>query len=211
MALFFLRKLILQTHMRSHPVELDVWFFVFFHYVCVRTAKALLRMCGCAGSPEPSLVAHVISTIISWAGSFHDSSPRKNVARPEDRTRILLNTSWTCIRQSYGPSLGKQWRPKSDCSADQDLHCLPFLLHLLALLYGKIVFHNIKIKMCTQTLSSATLDWFSCARESVEISWFSKSPCSFWNLVLRISASLIARSFRIYKKGKRWRWANKSI
>ena len=40
---------------------------------CVRTAKALVRLRGCAGSPEPSLVAYVISTIISWAGSnYHN-------------------------------------------------------------------------------------------------------------------------------------------
>ena len=74
MALFVLRKLILQTRMRSHPVGLDVWFlvgpFVYFHTSCVRTAKALARLRGCAGSHEPSLVAYVISTIISWAGSF---------------------------------------------------------------------------------------------------------------------------------------------
>ena len=37
---------------------------------CLRTAKALARLRGCAGSPESSLVAYVISTIISWAGSF---------------------------------------------------------------------------------------------------------------------------------------------
>ena len=36
----------------------------------MRTAKALVRLRGCAGSPEPSLVAYVISTIISWAGSY---------------------------------------------------------------------------------------------------------------------------------------------
>ena len=51
---------------------LDVWFlvgpFVYFHTLCVRTAKALARLRGCAGSPEPSLVAFVVSTIISWAG-----------------------------------------------------------------------------------------------------------------------------------------------
>ena len=73
MALFVLRKLILQTHMRSRPVGLDVWFkvgpFVYFHISCVRTVKALARLRGCAGSPEPSLVAYEISTIISWAGS----------------------------------------------------------------------------------------------------------------------------------------------
>ena len=38
--------------------------------LCVRTAKALVRLRGCAGSPEPSLVAYVISAITSWAGSF---------------------------------------------------------------------------------------------------------------------------------------------
>ena len=37
--------------------------------LCVRTAKALARLRRCAGSPEPSLVAYLISTIISWAGS----------------------------------------------------------------------------------------------------------------------------------------------
>ena len=73
-ALFVLRKLILQSRMRSQPVELAVWFsvgpFVYFHISCVRTAKALARLRGFAGSPEPSLVAFVISTKISCAGSF---------------------------------------------------------------------------------------------------------------------------------------------
>ena len=59
-------------------MRLDVWFligpFVYFHTLCVRTAKALARLCGCAGSPESSLVAYVISTKISWAGSLLVSS-----------------------------------------------------------------------------------------------------------------------------------------
>ena len=73
-ALFFLHILIVQMRMHSHPVGLDVWFsvrpIVYLHTSCVRTAKALARLRGCAGLPEPSLVACVISTIISWAGSF---------------------------------------------------------------------------------------------------------------------------------------------
>ena len=84
MALIALRKLNLQTRMRSNPLELHVWFlvrpFVYFYTSCVRTAKALARLrgCavslepslfGCAVSPEPSLFAYAISTIISWAGS----------------------------------------------------------------------------------------------------------------------------------------------
>ena len=74
MALFVLRKLILQMRIRSHPVGLDLYVlvgpFVYFHTLCVRTAKALARLRGCADSPEPSLVA--ISTIISWAGSCYN-------------------------------------------------------------------------------------------------------------------------------------------
>ena len=73
MVLFVLRKLILQMRMLSHSVGPDVWLlvgpFVFFHTSCVRTAKALARLCRCAGSIEPSLVAYMINTIISWAGS----------------------------------------------------------------------------------------------------------------------------------------------
>ena len=36
----------------------------------MQSAKALARLCRWAGSPAPSLVAYVISTIISYAGSF---------------------------------------------------------------------------------------------------------------------------------------------
>ena len=43
----------------------DFW-SVYFHSSCVRTVKALSRLYGCAGSPEPLLVAFVISTIISF-------------------------------------------------------------------------------------------------------------------------------------------------
>ena len=73
MALFVLCKPIFQTHMRSHPVGLDVWFFsrpfIYFHTLCMQTASALARLCKCPGLPEPLLVAYVISTIISWADS----------------------------------------------------------------------------------------------------------------------------------------------
>ena len=74
MVLFVLHKLILQKCMPSHPMGLEVCFlvelFIYFHMSCVWTAKALARLRGWADSPEPSLVAYVISTIISWAGSF---------------------------------------------------------------------------------------------------------------------------------------------
>ena len=72
MALFFLRKGIIQTCIRSHPVELDVWFLVGpFHSSCVWTAKALARLCRCAGSPEPWLVACVIMSWLNWRQLLH--------------------------------------------------------------------------------------------------------------------------------------------
>ena len=78
MVFFNLCKLRLQMRMHSHPVGLDDWFlvgpFAYFHTSCVRSAMALARLCECAGSPEPSLVAYVISTIISWAGSYFNEA-----------------------------------------------------------------------------------------------------------------------------------------
>ena len=71
MVLFVLCKLILQTYMYSHPTGIDTWFFgwpfVYFQTLCVRTAKALVRLRRCADSLELSLVTYVISNRISWA------------------------------------------------------------------------------------------------------------------------------------------------
>ena len=68
MALIALCKLSLQMRMCSNPLALHVWFlvrpFVYFHTLCMQTAKALSRLL------EPSLFACAISTIISWAGSY---------------------------------------------------------------------------------------------------------------------------------------------
>ena len=70
MVLFIFHKLILRTHMGSLPVGPDVWFLVrplvYFHTSCGQTAKALVRLHRCADSLEPSLVAYVIFTIISF-------------------------------------------------------------------------------------------------------------------------------------------------
>ena len=73
MALFVLRRFILQTRMCRRSVGLDVWVlvgpFVYSHTSCMRTVKAPAKLCGCTGSPEPLLVVCAISTIIPWAGS----------------------------------------------------------------------------------------------------------------------------------------------
>ena len=58
---------------------------MYFHTLCVRTANDLARLPGCAGSPEPSLVAYVISTIIS-----HELA----------QTVLSLRIPW-CLQDSY--------------------------------------------------------------------------------------------------------------
>ena len=76
MVLFILRKLILQTCMRSHPVGARCLIFgctfrLLPYFMCANsegsgeTVSTGVRRV----STEPSLVAYVISTIISWAGS----------------------------------------------------------------------------------------------------------------------------------------------
>ena len=87
-------------HMRSHPVGLDVWFlvwsFVYFHTSCVRTVKSLARLRRCAGLPDPSLVAYMISTIISWAGSFGVLGTRRKT-KLWQKTHLFLPISSACL------------------------------------------------------------------------------------------------------------------
>ena len=58
-------------------VGLDIWLSgrtlrLIPYFVCANSEDPqLVRLCGCAGSPEPLLVAYVISTIISWTGSYN--------------------------------------------------------------------------------------------------------------------------------------------
>ena len=72
MTLSILRKRILQMRMRSHPVGLDVWFGqtvrLLPYFLCANSEGS-----GETAHPEPSLVAYVISTIISWTGSNVDT------------------------------------------------------------------------------------------------------------------------------------------
>ena len=99
--------------------------FVYFYTSCVRTAKALARLCGCAGSPEPSLVVYVISTIrhMGWRlvrvmvlGSF------------QCRGVLLL---WHMVRQ--GPAVLAAGAGRVGCIFfSTRLSYLPFLMpHLL--------------------------------------------------------------------------------
>ena len=141
MAFFVLRKLFLQSRMRSHPMGLDVWFlvghFVYFQTSCVRTAKALASLRGCAGSPEPSLVAYVISTIISWAGSFHFVSTKQDTWTGHHHVMITSFLS-KCVTQRLlcfcQPALARLWqlscRGFNQCVYVQIKNCACFHLYI---------------------------------------------------------------------------------
>ena len=101
MILFVLHKHILQTCMLSHPVGLNVWFLVLTLHQ--RTAKALARLHRCvwAVMPEPSLFPSVISTIISWAGSFvlqKDFLKISRIPHSNKCPRRFLRQIWANIR-----------------------------------------------------------------------------------------------------------------
>ena len=66
MALFVLRKLILQTRARRLIVCRTRHILPYF--MCANS-EGSGETAGCTGSPKPSLAAYVMSTIISWAGS----------------------------------------------------------------------------------------------------------------------------------------------
>ena len=102
MVLFVLRKLILQMSMRRNPVGLDVWFlgglFVFFHTSCVRTVKAPARLRGCAGSPEPLLVAYKYHNLMSWLTWYTDLFCRSCVPNIEKKCFCPYPWILTCTR-----------------------------------------------------------------------------------------------------------------
>ena len=78
------------------------------------TAKALARLRGWAGLPEPSLVAYALSTIISWAGSFYFLCfLENNCQHSSDFTKLysfLSIKKWAAARQNQQNDLCAQLR-----------------------------------------------------------------------------------------------------
>ena len=94
MALIALRKLNLQTRMRSNPLGLHVWFlvrpFVYFHTVCVRTAKALARLRGCLCDKYYNLMCWLINHFLVLSLSEDILSPLMLCYDSNNMVRLLL-------------------------------------------------------------------------------------------------------------------------
>ena len=72
----------------------------------MRTAKALARLRGCTGLPEPLQVAYVISTIISCAGSFkaeHNKTNKMTCAPSKDSYHPGCPPSPLSTEEASGP------------------------------------------------------------------------------------------------------------
>ena len=66
------------SHSEGPGIWLSVWRFLLTRCLYERAAEVLERLHGCAGSPEPSLLALAISTKFAWRGpndNFEDSYP----------------------------------------------------------------------------------------------------------------------------------------
>ena len=103
------------------------WFFVgpfvYFHTSYVRTAKALARLRGCAGSPKPSLIAYMISTKISWTSSIHAWSCL--VERKKKRKQNPGPNAWQLIYSHVDHDGVKYWPILSDSIHMQKCSSLP--------------------------------------------------------------------------------------
>ena len=144
MVLFVLRKLILQTRIRSHAVGLDVWRlvgpFVYFHlYVCEQ--RRLWRDCADAQarlSLRWSPMWYVISTIISRAGSINELSPVKRICVFEHSVMTNFNCACPAIQRGQGSGFLSEgsswftacmseqrrlWRDCADAQARLNLRC----------------------------------------------------------------------------------------
>ena len=58
------------SHSEGPGIWLSVWRFLLTHCLYQRAAEFLARLRGCAGSPEPSLLAYAISTKFAWRGTI---------------------------------------------------------------------------------------------------------------------------------------------
>ena len=63
-------QLRMPSHSEGPGIWLSVWRFLLTHCLYERAAKVLVRLRGCTGSPEPSLLAYAISTKFAWRRPF---------------------------------------------------------------------------------------------------------------------------------------------
>ena len=124
--------------------------------------KALVRLRGCAGSPEPSLFAYAISTIISWAGSniYKLYFYKTNNADDNDNLTFTIHVKYVHVFWNNRPQISERpvWANSTDQS-DQGLRCVSFSLHLFdTKVYSKSTLF--KFRIIIKIFSRIQMFWF---------------------------------------------------
>ena len=119
MELMIFRVVVLQMHMRSpllgYTYAAFAWSFLRVSATCLRRAKPLARLRLCAGSPEPLQVAHVMSTLFSYAGSIREKQKARSLNEEIDLSYWYWQNLQTADQSEHsqtgnGP-FGWQWQP----------------------------------------------------------------------------------------------------
>ena len=95
------------SHSEGLGIWLSVWRFLLIHCLYERAAKVLARLRGCAGSPEPSLLAQAISTKFAWRSPHAINSHVLTGTNPciNKAIHVLLMHGFVVLRISIpGPS-----------------------------------------------------------------------------------------------------------
>ena len=107
-------QLRMPSHSEGPGIWFSVWKFLLIHCLYERAAKVLARLGGCAGSPEPSLLAWAISTKFACRG------PSKNVFKrraQNDMSHIMRKPVYAICEQQRSRSA---W---AFAQSDQRLFC----------------------------------------------------------------------------------------
>ena len=83
----------MSSHSEGPGIWFSVWRFLLIHCLYERAAKVLARLRGCAGSPEPSLLAWAISTKFAWRGPNNVHIAKNSVFIHD----FKLNSLFPCV------------------------------------------------------------------------------------------------------------------
>ena len=107
-------------------MRIFAWLFFKVYTTCLPTAKALARLRLCAGSAEPLLVAHVMSTIFSCAGSYKSCG----FSCFSRFVSFKRKCPWNCQRSNKTPSQTNLLRQKQTISNHCRWHGCRYALRL---------------------------------------------------------------------------------
>ena len=136
------------SHSEGPGIWLSVWRFLLTHCLYKRAAEVLARLRGCAGSPEPSLLAQAISTKFAWRGPndlhqnvFSTIQSNKYKAAKENVSDLLTYRLYSFLSQKKETNPGS---PKIICALE------------IACLWASCTCHDIDINILSST-ANATL------------------------------------------------------